>query len=110
VSFTRAPLLTEIASSSSRFGPAKFAIACDSIGLVADLQLNLDGSFSVFVGTSHYDDDEARALHGLQLVRDTARVILPGVIAAYRSDGAWTPAARGGFRRSARARARAFLN
>lgn len=85
----RPEMLALIMAPSVRLGPAKIFVTSDELELNLDVEIRVDGGFSIQVGESDYDDNYARADIGLPLVRDTAYYVIPELRSAYNSDQNW---------------------
>lgn len=89
-SVARPSIATLLLEGGYQFGPAKFTLTSVSRDLTANLELHLDGGFSVFRTSSYGDDDEITDQEkGIRLVEDVADSLLPELRAAYGEDAEW---------------------
>jgi len=104
---TRGELLYLVAQESVHFGPGKLNIAHDRIGLNVDLELRVDGGFSVTMKSTVLlgdDDDKLSELEKrIRAFQQSAHIVIPELKTAYQRDRAWHEAGRAEFRESCRA-------
>lgn len=90
VDMDRPEFLALLMAATVRLGPAKFFITSERLGLNLDLELRVDGGFSIQVGESEYDEAGfGRIDIGPMLVKDTAYHVIPELRYAYNKDSAW---------------------
>lgn len=110
VGMDRPEFLALLMAASVRLGPAKFLITSEKLGLNLDLELRVDGGFSIQVGESDYDDESLGRLEiGPLLVRDAAYHVIPELRYAYNEDDAWRDTQREESIADAREKMRAVL-
>lgn len=85
----RIELISLIAVSKGKFGPAKFSV--DSIDLDAtfDLELHLDGGFQPYRTSEYEGVSHDRTTLGPALIDDLWILVLPALRAAYEDDEHW---------------------
>lgn len=105
----RPELLALISGNGTKFGPAKVVLSDRQLGLDADMELRLDGGFSIYVGSSEYDVVLPRVEVGLRLVQDVAFKIIPELKSAYESDSRWPKVHRAKFLADSRSQLTAAL-
>lgn len=100
----RPELLALVSGALTRFGPAKVSIYDSALGLDAELELRLNGGFSIYLGPNktEYDEDPPRAEKGPRAVSDVAFRIIPELKRAYNSDNDWRDTLRDEFTETAR--------
>ncbi|MEW1882179.1 hypothetical protein AB0O58_21065 [Rhodococcus sp. NPDC080181] len=93
----RAAVATYVLEQSGKLGPSQFAVQYKPLDLTLEIDLHGDGSFQVVVGKSFYKNRIKRDLLGPSLVDDAIYEVLPALMSAYASDGAWPTPGRDDF-------------
>jgi hypothetical protein len=105
---TRGELLYLVSQETVTFGPGKFVIAHDRAHMNVDLELKVDGSFAVIMGSTTFDvsDEETAQLDDFQrrirAFQYSAHVIIPELKECYQRDVYWQTHGRNEFRRICR--------
>lgn len=92
VDLSRAELLALVAGATNRFGPAKFIVTAQHLGLTVSLEVTAGGQFSIYrTGTDYaiHEDDESAEDAGLRLLQDVAFELLPRLKQLHNADSAW---------------------
>lgn len=113
IDMDRPELLALLASNSNKFGPAKFIVWSENLGLEISLEATSSGQFSVFRGQSGYEleagDEMDHDEIGLRLLQDAAFNVLPDLKQIYNADSMWRDTEREKFRQEARDALKAAL-
>lgn len=103
---SRMELLALVAGQDVSFGPAKFSIHHDKIGLDTTLELYVTGAFAIVFQATHYRLAEGEQIDAvaqrLNMVFDVAHTLIPTLRQRYTDDTAWALHERAEFRDACR--------
>jgi hypothetical protein len=107
VDVDRAEAAVRARDPHSKFGPLRTLLGDGLNRLDVDWQLNLRGSFTIFVGTSRYEDAVGIAVKSrigrLHAVTHVATSLIPRMYEAHRGDKTWHATGRAALRSQATA-------
>lgn len=98
-----------IVMGDMRFGPAKMDLASALLAADFDVELHLDGGFTVMRGSRYKNRSVEPHLVGHTLVDDMWNHVLPRMRAAYNADNEWRRAGRDELRELGRSAIRAII-
>lgn len=84
----RPELLALVAGATTRFGPAKLGIKSSGLDLIAQIELRLDGGFTLISSESRYLKPTGKTIEQdlLNIVEDIAYDVIPAIKDAYAQD------------------------
>lgn len=85
----RVDIASLILEGSSDFGPAKLSMTSAGLDLSVDLELFLDGGFSVYRSSAYGSEDIPSKELGPKLIEDLSLHLLPEMRQAYNLDDEW---------------------
>lgn len=93
-----------VQNENVEFGPGRIMLTDEQVSLSLNMDLKLNGSFSILVGDSEYLDGTTLNTPGgrLKAVRDVGRVVIPRLLGAYEGDSNWDSTERTRMRDEAR--------
>lgn len=93
-SLDRIELVSMIAVSAGKFGPARFSIDAESPSTAFELELHLDGGFQPMRTSERDDSQKEGADKGVHLIEDLRVSVLPRLRTVYEADGDWHDSGR----------------